>query len=301
MNQGLRSMTGFGSAQVSGSDFQLSAELRSVNHRFLKLNCRLSDELGSALEAVEAKLRKGLSRGSVTLNMRIQQASGKDQYQLDQELLSKYLTQAQEVADRHQLDQVQVRDVIALDGVIQSASSQGKDAQDAHAAEITKCAEEVVGQALEQLIEMQKREGEFLAKELLGMIAEASRLCKGLESSLPQAVKDAQKRYHQRIQDFLTEAGMQVEPSDLMREIAIQAEKADVCEELDRMECHLKQYADVLESGSPVGRKLDFLTQEMFREANTMGSKLTDLKASQLIVDLKAIIDRVREQTQNIE
>ncbi len=161
--------------------------------------------------------------------------------------------------------------------------------------------EQALRDALESLTEMQAREGEFLRKELVGLVEDARRILHELAEKTPEAARENRQRYCQRLQEALAGTGVKIEEADLVREIAIQVEKADVTEEMGRARSHLEQFSELIESGGRVGRKLDFLTQEMFREANTMAAKVNHSHLARMVMDLKVTVDRLREQTQNIE
>lgn len=295
----LRSMTGFGTGVRNESSFHVSVELRSVNHRYMKVSSRVPEDLPWLQERVESAVRKRFGRGAVNVTVRIDQATQAGRVQVDRALLANLVEELQEAAQELGVESgVQLRDLLPLEGVVRSAADVLPGDADQKLQEAVDGALEA---AFEKITEMQVREGRHLSDELTRILGEIEGALDGVVELAPEAADQNRDRYQRRLEDFLRDGGVEIAPTDVLREVAILAEKADITEETERLRGHLLQYREALDMGDRVGRKLDFLAQEMLREANTMAAKANHLALSQLVVELKTEIDRLREQTQNIE
>ena len=297
-------MTGFGSAAGEADGVRVTAEIKSVNHRYLKLSTNLSDELGWAQGLVESRLRGAVSRGAMSVHVSLGDTAAEGGYQIDGALLSSLYRQVEGV--RRELeaagecppgtDAVRCEALLSLPGVILRPEDRSFDSP-----EVRKLVEQTFDEAVGQLLEMQAREGAHLRDVLSEIIDAVDERLRFLAKQLPDAVQKNRDRYLARIRDFIDASGVDVSHADVVREVAILTEKADVAEEVSRLEGHLAQFRETLAAGGRMGRKLDFLTQEMFRESNTMAAKVNDVELAHVIVDVKADVDRLREQIQNLE
>ncbi|MEM7164799.1 MAG: YicC/YloC family endoribonuclease [Planctomycetota bacterium] len=293
----IRSMTGFGAATHEAGDLAVSVEIRSVNHRYLKVTSRIPDDLPWIQEVVDARVRERAGRGSIQLALQVQRATDAGRYELDLDLVRQLHRQAVELGQEIDPDgELHLRDLLRIDGVVRPARHQ-EDDQEAVIAVV----DQAVEQALEKLQSMQLREGSHLVDEMTRILVEISACVQQLEDRLPTITADNRKRYLARLEEFLGDAGVDVAAGDVLREVAILVEKSDITEEVGRLRGHVDHYKECIETGGRVGRKLDFLTQEMLREANTTAAKVNQLELSTVVVELKTEIDRLREQTQNIE
>lgn len=293
----VRSMTGFGSGVQEEDGFQITAEISSVNHRYLKVTTHLPEELAWAQRTVEERVRSRFGRGAMTVVMNVERPSARQNYEIDTELLGSLYKEVESLgASIAPEERIGLRDLLGLEGVVRA-----KECEVLGAAHGLPVIERVLEGAMQNLSEMQETEGSFLRKELEGHLDAIASVLTEIEGLLPRAIAENRDRYRARVREFLDGTGVEIEQSDLLKEVAILAEKADITEELGRLKGHLGQFREVLAGGGRVGRKLDFLTQEMFREANTMASKANSFELTRLVVDMKADIDRVREQTQNVE
>ncbi len=289
-------MTGFGAGcRVEGA-IQVQVELRSVNHRYLKISAHVPDELAWSQHQIEQRIREGVERGSISVSIDVDLKSHSSRPVLDENRLETLWTEVTSVRDRIAPEQeIRISELLVIPGIVSVEDSVGdRD-------ELLPVIEGAVDDAIAALREMQAREGEHLREELSRITIDLRSSLSKVEEELPAAAEENRDRYRAKVQELLQGLEVEVEAGDLWREVAILAEKADVTEELGRLRGHLEQFSQLLTAGGRVGRRLDFLTQEMFREANTMTAKLNRYELSQEVVAAKAEIDRLREQIQNIE
>ena len=287
-------MTGFGSGEIESEDLRIKVELRSVNHRYLKTSYHLSDRFSSLQGKVDMRLREQIGRGAIHLSVFVEDLI-EDSEGLDVDLIKSRYAQICKLRDELAPSQeVRLTDVVAMnqDNADQAGSSNEK-ADDQLL--------EVIDLAVADLREMQKNEGDRLQEEFLRLLLQIEKALGEIEAALPEAMEWLRDRYHNRIQQLVGSAGGELDDQDLVREIGVLAEKSDITEELSRLRGHVDEYRKVVGEGGRVGRRLDFLTQEMFREANTMTSKLPRHDLAHTVVGIKVDVDRLREQTQNVE
>jgi uncharacterized protein (TIGR00255 family) len=290
----IRSMTGFGSGRAAAGGEEIQVEIRAVNHKFCEVKVRLPREL-SALELdVSRAVKERLARGGVEVSVRRAGPGGSVAPRVDTHLAEAYARAYAEVAARLGLQgQVTLSDVLAAEGVVR-LDDREVDLDAARAA-----LERALGAALEVLVAMRAREGEALRGDLDGRLATVAGQVAEVEVLAPQAVELHRARLAERVEELTR--GVPLDPSRLAQEVALLAERTDVAEEVTRLRSHLAQARALLGSTEPAGRKLDFLVQEMHRETNTIGSKSQHAGISAVVVALKAEIERMREQVQNVE
>ncbi|MCO1669603.1 YicC family protein [Pseudomonas aeruginosa] len=278
----VHSMTAFARVEQAGTHGTLSWELRSVNHRYLEPHLRLPDAFRDLEGAVREALRQGLSRGKVECTLRFAEETAGKSLQVDQERARQLVAAAEGVA-------ALIRQPAPLDPLAVLAWP-GPQALNAAALE-------AFGQALEQLKAGRSREGQELAKLLTerldAMLVEVG--------NLRELVPTMLANQRQKILDRFAELKAELDPQRLEQELVLLAQKSDVAEELDRLATHVGEVRRVLKAGGAAGRRLDFLMQELNREANTLGSKAFDPRSTQAAVNLKVLIEQMREQVQNIE
>lgn len=281
-------MTGHGQALVEEDQIQAVAELRTVNNRFLKLNvtCDLDATYHSRLEAL---VKKQINRGSVNLRIKTQVAS-ENEYQLDMDVIQSYSRQLESLGEKPP-----IHALLELPGVIKDSRGAG-DAE-----RIWHVTEKAVQQALNNLSEMRAREGDAMRKDLESNCQIISTEIKKIEALAPRVSQNYSKRITDRINGMLEKYEVSVEPADLVREVGMFAERCDISEELVRLGSHLQQFGEILAGTKSNGRKLDFLTQELLRETNTIGSKANDADIASHVVEIKSVIERIREMVQNVE
>ncbi|HOF17806.1 MAG TPA: YicC family protein [Phycisphaerae bacterium] len=291
-----RSMTGFGAATGEAESISFSVEVRSVNNRYLKGTIKLPENFAAVEGEIDRLLRTRLARGSVTVSVRAKFLGDQAAYQVNADVLSRYLDQLKVIeSEANPTLRIDLGAMLQLPGVCEPPSME----------EMLENAREpllaVVNEAIDRLLEMRAREGAALETDLLAN-------CDVIEQSLAQVAGRAPavlQEYHDRLADRvqqLTRVGnLKIDEDTLAREVAIFAERCDVAEELTRLGGHVKQFREVLSGEEAGGRKLDFIAQEMLREANTIGSKSNDGEITRRVVEIKTAVDRIKEQVQNVE
>ncbi len=293
---GLRSMTGFGSARsVDAAPLRLEVEARSVNHRHLKVSVRVPEGLNSLAPKVEQMVRSTVGRGTVYLTVRQSTKREEAGWQLDRALLVRLHRELTLAADDLGVAPPTLGEIATLPGVVH------QDDVLPEAAAMWPEVEGVVGKAIAQLDAMRRQEGEGIAADIVRLTEEMCVAADAIEVRLPLAVQEHGNRLKQRIAQLVADHP-DAEGPGLAREIALLADKTDVSEELQRLRSHVKQVRETLDgSRGPVGRKLEFLAQELLRESNTMASKSHDTELVNHVLELKLAVERIREQVANVE
>jgi uncharacterized protein (TIGR00255 family) len=288
-------MTGFGAARGEAGAENISVELRSVNAKFCEVKARLPRELGSLESELVKAVKARLSRGSIDAFVRRESRAGLTVApQVDLALASAYAQSLRLLREELGLSgEPSITDIASQEGVIKL----GETAPDPASA--AKALHEACSSALDALEEMRRREGEALARDLLARFDAIEKGAKEIERLAPQQVQAARDRLEARIAELLK--GASVDQARLAQEVAIIADRSDIAEELTRLASHLAQARGLVRSDGPAGRKLEFLVQEVNREINTIGSKSQHAGIGSLVVELKAELERVREQVQNVE
>ena len=285
----IHSMTAFARAEQAGTNGTLSWELRSVNHRYLEPHLRLPESFRDLEGAVREALRNGLSRGKVECTLRFSDDTGKA-LQVDLQRAAQLVAAAESVAGLiKQPAALNPLEVLGWPGVLVA------DAADPQA--LNQSALSLFTQALNDLKSGRAREGAELAKLLNERLDSILEQVAELRELVPQMLAGQR----QKILDRCAEMQAELDPQRLEQELVILAQKSDVAEELDRLNTHVSEVRRVLKAGGQAGRRLDFLMQELNREANTLGSKAFDTRSTQAAVNLKVLIEQMREQVQNIE
>jgi uncharacterized protein (TIGR00255 family) len=287
----IRSMTGFARKERQGVWGTLSCELRTVNHRYLEVALRLPDELKSVEGEVRQQLGATLRRGKVDANLYLKSAAGSAAaMEVNMELVSQLVRQAKGVGKL--LDSpapISALEVMRWPGVIREAE---KDTGPVLAA-----AQALVREALQELNDTRAREGARMREVILQRCS----ALKSLVDAVKQRLPETSARLRARVIEKVAQLGQTIDPNRLEQEIVLYTHKMDVDEELDRLQSHLAEITTALDSSDPAGRRLDFLMQELNREANTLSSKSQDVETTKAAVDMKVIIEQIREQIQNIE
>jgi len=286
----IHSMTAFARAEQAGANGTLSWELRSVNHRYLEPHLRLPESFRDLEGAVREALRNGLSRGKVECTLRFSDDNAGKALQVDLERAAQLIAAAENVAGLiKQPAALNPLEVLGWPGVLVA------DAADPQA--LNQSALSLFSQALNELKQSREREGAELAKLLNERLDSILEQVVALRELVPQMLAGQR----QKILDRCAEMQAELDPQRLEQELVILAQKSDVAEELDRLSTHVSEVRRVLKTGGQAGRRLDFLMQELNREANTLGSKAFDTRSTQAAVNLKVLIEQMREQVQNIE
>jgi uncharacterized protein (TIGR00255 family) len=286
-------MTGYGSGDAVLGRGRLVVEVRAVNHRFLEPRVRLPSVLGDHAAVVEDILRRRLGRGRVEAGARLEGTSA-GAIELDRERAREAYRALSELRDELRPEEPVPLSLLAtVPGLF--VEHGGPAAEEVRAA--LSSATDVACAALDR---MRVREGEALAVVLLTHVAEVRRAAAEVKLRCPEVVESHRVRLGERLARLLADGTVEVDPARLEHEVALFADRSDVTEEVERLESHCDQFEELLAEDGPIGRKLDFLLQEMGREANTLGSKSSDVALVRLVVDLKAEIERLREQVQNV-
>ncbi len=288
-------MTGFGAGRATVEGEELSVELRSLNHKFCEVKPRLPREL-AALDGMVAKAVKDkLARGAVEVWVKRTAATQTGVApQVDLALAREYRRAfSQLAAELKVADDVQLRHIASQPGVIHLEE---RSVQLDHA---TAAFDQAMTHALAQLLAMREKEGEAIRADLASRLTLVEKLVAEVKALAPKAVEEYRARLEARIAELAK--GVPLDPQRIAQEVAFFAERTDIAEEMTRLSSHLEQFRALFESPEPAGRKMDFIVQEMHREVNTTGSKSQHPEISTRVVALKAELERVREQVQNVE
>lgn len=289
------SMTGYGEAQRSENGVDYALELRSLNNRYLKMSIKLPEHLAVLESEVEKLLRERVGRGSITYSLRVRDRRADAAQEINIAAVESYLAQLGKLKlDGHV--QVNLATILALPGVCQppDISESERQRQWAIIAGLT-------NEAIDNLIHMREAEGRAVRDDLLNQCRQIRENLAVIAERAPSVITEYHQRLVQRAGELLREGKLQLEMDDVKREVAVYAERCDINEELARLDSHLDQFTKLCDSNELAGRKLDFLAQEMLREANTIGSKANDSTIAHRIIDVKGAIDRLKEQVQNVE
>ena len=291
----VKSMTGFGRCEVSEGDRKMTVEMKSVNHRYLDVNIKMPKKLNFFESAIRSLLKAYLQRGKVDLFITCEDLSKlQGSLKYNRELATEYLSYLNQMSEEFGLENdVKAGALSRYPEVLVMEEAQDNEE------ELWKILEEALKGACVQMVETRSKEGENLKKDLLDKLDEMLEHVAFIEERSPQIVAEYRKKLMDKIQELLADA--QIEESRLATEVIIFADKICVDEELVRLRSHIEHTKAVLQEKDSVGRKLDFIAQEMNREANTILSKANDLEVSNRAIELKTGIEKVREQIQNIE
>lgn len=291
----LLSMTGYGSAKGSVEGQEITVELKSVNNRYLDCSVRLPRNFLFAEDTVKQAVSAGVSRGKVDVFVSAQasQDSG-TVVSVNEELARGYRDAVARIAETLGLESGLNAFSLARFPDVLTVERRELD-KDKAAAELS----EITAKAVEEFNAMREREGERLRRDMLGKLETIEGLVSVVEERSPQTVKEYRERLEARLRDILADRSL--DEQRVITEAAIFADRTAVDEETVRLRSHIAQFRTMLEEGSPIGRKMDFLVQEFNRESNTIGSKCSDASLAKVVVDLKSEIEKIREQLQNVE
>ncbi len=292
----LRSMTGFGNAQGNVEGVEYSVELRSVNNRYFKASIKLPEMWQHAEGEIEKLLRTKLFRGTVNFSLRMRLPDEQAAYRVNTSALSSYVEQLRVVEmDANPSLRIDLASLLQLPGVCEppQVSDLCESTYEGMMA--------LLNLALDQLVAMRQREGQEVKADLIQQCDVIERNLAAVAVRSPLVVKDYHKRLADRVAELTHTGNIALDEDILAREVAIFAERCDIAEEIARLTGHVKHFRATMASPEPGGRKLDFLAQEMLREANTIGSKANDAEIAVAVVDMKTAIDRIKEQVQNVE
>ena len=291
----IKSMTGYGRAQKILNGRDILVEIRSVNHRYYEYSSRVPRAFNYVDEKLKALLKQGISRGKVEVNVTINNIEGRDtEIALNKGAAEGYVNALRSVSAELGLeDDLTLSKLIKLPDIfnIQKTPDDEEQVWDDVAA--------VAGEALDKFVSMRETEGEKLRNDVLEKSDLILKMVGQVEALSPKTVENYRGKLYQKLSELLE--SKDIDQQRFLTEAAIFAEKIAVDEETVRLRSHVSQLRDMLDSADPIGRKLDFIVQEMNREVNTIGSKAQDLNITKIVVDMKAEIEKIREQIQNIE
>ena len=289
-------MTGFGEALCQSEDLAVKAEVRAINNRYLKVIVRCGEGYAALEPLAEATVRRRVRRGTVQATVQVTRARSADQCRINAEVLDAYRRQyGQWARDVGIEEPFPVSALLLLPGVV----DEGAPFRDATAD--WPLVETALQEALERMDSMRSEEGRAMQADLAANCRTAAESLGRIAERAPLVVEAYRTRLHERLSRLLTDYQVSLEPADLIKEVALFAERSDISEEIIRLRSHIEQFQASMEEAEPSGRKLEFITQEMGREVNTIGSKASDVDIAREVIEIKAALDRIREMIQNVE
>ena len=291
----LKSMTGYGRSEMTVGGRHIIFEIKSVNHKYFEFNSRISRGYLFLEDKLKAYLQGKLSRGKVDVFLQIETLEDADvQVQVNHSLAAGYYAALQELRERYSLPDEPTLALLTRYGDIFSVHRAPENEE-----EIWQAVQQAAEPAVESFLRMREAEGARLREDILSKAQRILELVGQVEQETPQTVKEYQERLEAKIQELLGDAHF--DEQRVLTEVAVFADKVAVDEETVRLRSHFQQLEKLIDSQEPVGRKIDFLVQEMNREANTIGSKSVNSRIAYLVVDIKSEIENIREQVQNVE
>ena len=291
----IKSMTGFGRghAELNGRD--ITVEIRAVNHRYYEFSCRLPRSYSFAEEKLKALLQGRISRGKIEVSVLIQNTTAvSEKITANKEVIAEYV-----LALRAIQEELALVDDLSLTSVMRLPDAFTVVKEEADEEQMWEDLKTVAEEALANFITMRETEGERMKADISGRLDTIEGNVDFIEQRSPMIVEAYRKRLYDKMCEVLEGKGM--DENRILLEAGVFSEKTAVDEETVRLRSHIAQFREMLESGEPIGRKLDFLVQEMNRETNTIGSKVQDIEVTKIVVDQKSEIEKIREQIQNIE
>lgn len=289
-------MTGYGRGSADGEDFAVSVDLKTVNNRFLDVHLRLSGELSSLEPLIKRQISARLSRGRVDVTVNFEKTS-QTAYELNRPLIAGYVSALRDMQKEFNLGgELDINALARLPGALQPA-------RDGLSDNVVAGIEKALAEGLDELERMRAQEGETLRQEMAERIDKIDALVPTIENAAAGLVDAYRARLQKRIGELLTRNGqlVEIDPARLAQEVAYLSDRSDVSEEMVRLRSHLMQFRDALNANGETGKMLDFLLQELNREANTTLSKSTDLAIKEAALAIKAEVEKLREQVQNVE
>ena len=288
-------MTGYGMALLKSENYMTKVEVKSVNSRYLELNLRVPKDFMAIEDKIRQIIKSKLKRGKVDLYLSYDVTSPDlQELSLNKDLAKAYYRDMEDLRNMLEIDEkITLRDIVLLEGVLKKSSTNETDKE--LLSQVLKTVEE----AVENLDEMRKVEGENLKIDLENKIVNVEELVEEIKTLAPKVIEENEKKFTENIYERLKEEDLDL--PRLTTELAIMADKLSIDEEITRLTSHISQFNGIIKDKDSVGRKLDFLLQEFNREANTIGSKTTSSEILKLVVSLKSEIEKIREQIQNIE
>ena len=293
----INSMTGYGSAEGQLNGVTYTVEIRTVNNRYFKARIKLPESVAFLEEEIEKLLRKELSRGMVNYVLRLKDVSANAFFSINEAALRVYVEKLDGIAASANVKcPIDIGGLLALPGIVVPVLP-GKE-------EAEQIKEKVLGitrQAIEAVKQMRAAEGAALAADLDSHCKAVKQGLMRIRARSKVVLQEYHKKLKKRVGELLADAKLKLDEETLAREVAVLADRSDISEEIARLDSHLQQFVETCKTDGQAGRKLDFISQEMLREANTIASKTSDTEIACLVVDIKCRIDRIKEQVQNVE
>jgi uncharacterized protein (TIGR00255 family) len=292
----LLSMTGYGEAHHQSERLSLSIELRALNNRYLKVSVRAPEPYNLLESEFEKVVRRTVRRGTIQIHLRCERQPTPQDFRINATALRSYLGQLQALEAELGSGDSLLAPILALPGVVPEPGNitlaRGEE---------WPLLEGVLEEALARLQSMRQEEGRAMAQEFLEYRDQVAAQLAQIRQRSPEVVASYRDRLHERVRNLLAELDIEIDRSELIKEVSIFAERSDIAEEVVRLASHLDQFQEIMNEPESPGRKLEFLTQEMFREANTIGSKASDVAISRHVVEIKGTLEKIRELVQNVE
>jgi uncharacterized protein (TIGR00255 family) len=292
----MKSMTGYGKAMVAGDDFSVSVDLKTVNNRFLDIHLRVGSELGALEPGVKKRITSRLTRGRVDVTISLERTA-QMVYELNRPLIAGYVNALKQLQQDFDIaGELDINVLARIPGALQPARNGIDD-------RVISAADAAVDQALDELERMREQEGETLRTELRERVKKIEAIVPIIEAAAAGLAEAYRVRLQKRVGELLNRGGqvVEIDPARLAQEVAYLADRSDVSEEMVRLRSHLAQFQEALDAPGEAGKMLDFLLQELNREANTTLSKSTDLVIKEAGLAIKAEVEKLREQVQNVE
>ena len=293
----LNSMTGYGEAVGELEGVSYAIEIKAVNNRYLKTIIKLPEGVAFLEDEIDKELRKRLSRGTINCVLRIKGASATDLFAIDEVALRSLIARLNAISSSVGVTgAIDLAGLLELPGIVQPTQP-----DEEQSVRIRQFVLKLTGAALDKLQRMREAEGGFLEADLKKHCDAMLTELEVIRQRSGSVVGEYAKRLRRRVEELLAEAKLKLDEQTLAREVAILADRSDISEEIARLDAHLQQFRQICQTDGQAGRRLDFLSQEMLREANTVASKAADASIARSVVDIKCLIERLKEQIQNIE
>ena len=293
----INSMTGYGEAQGEVNGVSYVVEIKTLNNRYFKTIIRLPELAAFLEEDIDKLLRKNLSRGTVNYVLRLKDTSVNTLFDINETALQAVVEKLSRAASSASVKgTVDVGNLLNLPGIIQPVSPEKEVAE-----KIKKLVCQISQQAIDKVGKMRAVEGKVLYDDLKKQCADIQQNLQKIQARCDVVLKQYAKKLKQRVDALLAQAKLKLDEETLAREVAVFADRSDISEEIARLDSHLQQFVQCCQADGQAGRRLDFISQEMLREANTIASKASDTEIIRCVVDIKCRIDRIKEQVQNVE
>jgi uncharacterized protein (TIGR00255 family) len=288
------SMTGFGRSRAESERFSVTVEVKTVNHRFCEFHIRMPRQLLKTEEKIKKKLGEHIKRGRVEVFVTLEgEGIVSRRVHIDWEALDELVHHITEIKNRYSITgDIELRDIVSREEIIQVEETEAENE------ELELLVLSAVEDAGKQLRQMRKLEGSALENDILQHILQLKGNISSVSKLAPDVIMQYRDRLHKKMAELMEN---QADEDRILTEVAFFADKADISEEIARLESHVSQFKEILKGDEPLGRKLDFLLQEMNREVNTIGSKANDSRIAREVVEMKSLLEKVKEQVQNIE